>query len=103
MRVPTRPALAAGLCGLALLAGCAPGQTGGAGPAPGVVAPGPDRCGAAGLQGLVGQPAAVTGRMDLPAGTRVIGPDQAITSDYRPGRLNIETGRDGRIARIGCY
>lgn len=103
MRAPARTTLAAGLWGLALLAGCAPGRTDGVGQAPGVVAPGPDRCGAAGLQGLVGQPAAVTRQMVLPAGTRVIGPDQAITSDYRPGRLNIETGRDGRIARVGCY
>ncbi|MFT4013906.1 MAG: I78 family peptidase inhibitor [Paracoccus sp. (in: a-proteobacteria)] len=62
-----------------------------------------DLCGASRLQGLVGQPKAVLARMELPKGTRVIGPSQAVTMDFRPTRLNVETGPDQRIARIGCY
>lgn len=62
-----------------------------------------DSCGASRFQGLVGQPKAVLVPMQLPAGTRIIGPDQAVTMDLRPDRLNIETGRDDRISRIGCY
>lgn len=33
---------------------------------------------------------------------RQYGPNQAITMDYRPDRLNIETGVDGRIKRFHC-
>lgn len=61
------------------------------------------QCGAERLQGLVGQPKAVLARMELPSGARIIGPDQAVTMDYRPNRLNIETGPNARISRIGCY
>ncbi|MDO5647679.1 I78 family peptidase inhibitor [Paracoccus sp. (in: a-proteobacteria)] len=60
-------------------------------------------CGADGLQGLVGQPREAVARMSFPIGTRLIGPDDAVTSDFRPDRLNIETGRSGRIERVGCY
>ena len=37
------------------------------------------------------------------AGTRIIGPTQAVTQDYRLSRLNFEIGKDGRIAKISCY
>ncbi|PZP19422.1 MAG: hypothetical protein DI613_21395, partial [Kocuria rhizophila] len=30
-------------------------------------------------------------------------PGDAVTADFRPDRLNIETGTDGRIAKVGCY
>lgn len=62
-----------------------------------------DQCGAARLQGLVGQPKAILARMELPKGARIVGPDQAVTMDFRADRLNIETGSDERISRIGCY
>lgn len=62
-----------------------------------------DQCGAARLQGLIGQPKAVLSRMELPKNTRIIGPDQAVTMDFRVERLNIETDRSQRISRIGCY
>ncbi len=84
---------------LALLTGCVEPAAPARPPQPSV----PDSCGAAGLQGLVGQPKSVLARMNLPRDSRVIGPDQAVTMDFRPDRLNIETDRDGRIARIGCY
>jgi len=41
--------------------------------------------------------------MTLPAGTRVIGPLDPVTMDYRANRLNFEIGQDGKIAKIACY
>lgn len=65
--------------------------------------PGTDDCKASTLSGLVGQPSTVLRTMLLPAGTRVINPGDAVTMDFRPDRMNIEIGTDGRIAKIGCY
>lgn len=62
-----------------------------------------DSCNAAGYQGLVGQSSDVLRTMLLPAGTRVIGPNDAITEDFRPERMNLEIGVSGRIDKIGCY
>ncbi|UFS65926.1 hypothetical protein LO749_05015 [Paracoccus denitrificans] len=65
--------------------------------------PGADSCNAASFRGLVGQPRGVLDRMTLPAGTRIIGPRDAVTMDFNAGRMNFEIGEDGRIAKIGCY
>lgn len=63
----------------------------------------PDDCRASAYQGLVGQPISVLSAMTFPIGTRQIGPDDAVTSDFRPDRLNIEYGRAGRIEKVSCY
>ena len=63
----------------------------------------PDDCRASTYQGLVGQPVSVLAAMTFPIGTRQIGPDDAVTSDFRPDRLNIEYGRANRIERVSCY
>lgn len=63
----------------------------------------PDECGASGYQGLVGQPKTVLDGMKFPIATRVIGPDDAVTADYNPKRLNIEYGRTGLIDKVSCY
>lgn len=63
----------------------------------------PDDCRASAYQGLVGQPITVLSAMTFPIGTRQIGPDDAVTSDFRPDRLNIEYGRTGRIEKVSCY
>ncbi|KGJ07997.1 I78 family peptidase inhibitor [Paracoccus sphaerophysae] len=81
---------------LLALAGCVE-------PVPAPVQPDTDQCKASTLQGLVGQPKSVLQTMLLPAGTRVIGPGDAVTMDFRPDRMNVEVGTDGRIAKIGCY
>ena len=65
--------------------------------------PAQDACGAAGYQGLIGQPRMVLTQMTFPLGTRQIGPDDAVTADLRPDRLNIEYGRSGRIEKVSCY
>lgn len=33
---------------------------------------------------------------------RVIGPNQAVTMDFRPERLNLETGSDGKVVKMRC-
>ena len=71
--------------------------------APPAAEPAPDLCNATALQGLVGQPVEVLAAMTFPIGTRQIGPDDAVTSDFRPERLNIEHGRAGRIEKVSCY
>lgn len=63
----------------------------------------PQECGAAGYQGLIGQPKTALDKMKFPLGTRVIGPEDAVTADYRPDRLNIEYSRAGLIEKISCY
>jgi hypothetical protein len=61
-----------------------------------------DACGAAGLQGLVGQTAAIVELLEFPDQTiRILGPDSVATTDYRPERLNIMI-EEGVIDRIGC-
>lgn len=62
-----------------------------------------DECGAAGYQGLIGQRREVLGQMTFPMNTRVIGPEDAVTADFRPERLNIEYGANGRIEKVSCY
>lgn len=60
-----------------------------------------DACGADDYRGLVGHPlAAVTLPADL--GARIIGPDTAVTMDFRPERLNIAVDGSGNIERVYC-
>lgn len=67
------------------------------------VPPSVDLCAAASYQGLVGQSGSVLRGMMLPAGSRVIGPNDAVTADYRADRLNVELDGNGRIGKIACY
>ncbi|MBM3605224.1 MAG: hypothetical protein FJX25_10860 [Alphaproteobacteria bacterium] len=85
------------LAAAGLLAACEPVPVA---PAP---LPPSDECGAAGYQGLIGQPRDVLAQMNFPLNTRVIGPDDMVTADFRPERLNIEYGRNGRIEKVSCY
>lgn len=62
-----------------------------------------DDCGAAGYQGLIGQPRASLTSMNFPLNTRVIGPEDMVTADFRPDRLNIEYGANDRITKVSCY
>lgn len=62
-----------------------------------------DACKASAYQGLVGQPRTVLRTMMLPAGSRVIGPGDAVTMDYNVERLNVEIGVDERISKVACY
>lgn len=63
----------------------------------------PQSCGAGELQGLVGQPQSAVSSQDFAPGTRIIGPEDPVTADYRGNRLNIEIGPDGNIAKVACF
>ncbi|WP_207102062.1 I78 family peptidase inhibitor [Paracoccus shandongensis] len=90
-------ALILGLSAAALLAACEPMPVEPLPDAP------PDDCRASAYQGLVGQPISVLAAMTFPIGTRQIGPNDPVTSDFRPDRLNIEYGQAGRIEKVSCY
>lgn len=61
----------------------------------------PDTCGKDGYASLVGASlAATTFPSNLNA--RIIGPDEAVTLDFQPDRLNIFTDTSGLITRISC-
>lgn len=92
--------LALGALAMLGLAACEPVNTG---PLPPALPEPSDACGASGYKGLIGQPREVLNAMKFPLETRVIGPDDAVTADYREGRLNIEYGRGGLIDKISCY
>ena len=69
--------------------------------------PAADECGAGKLGGYLGQlPASdATAKIRQTVGhdrIRTIKRGDAVTMDYRPDRLNIETGEDGRIERVHC-
>ena len=64
--------------------------------------PDSNACGAAELQGLVGQRASVLDTMRFSQPTRIIRPGEAVTMDYSPNRLNIEINESDRIARVSC-
>ncbi|WP_375254028.1 I78 family peptidase inhibitor [Yoonia sp.] len=80
---------------LILLAGCVAVTT----PAP---MPAEDTCNAASYATLLGAPATALERVLLLGKVRVIRPDQAVTLDFLPDRINFMVDEDGRIARITC-
>ncbi|RJE82876.1 I78 family peptidase inhibitor [Paracoccus onubensis] len=63
----------------------------------------PQSCGADELQGLVGQPQSAVSSREFAPGTRIIGPEDPVTADYRGDRLNIEIGPDGNVAKVACF
>lgn len=69
--------------------------------------PAADECGASKLGSYKGQaPAADTmAKIKQTIGhdrIRTINPGDAVTMDFRPDRLNVEVGEDGRIKRLRC-
>ncbi|PYF09727.1 peptidase inhibitor I78 family protein [Rhodobacter viridis] len=106
MRAAPLARLAAGLSVVSLTSGCflvvpVPlGQTKVSPAAP--VSSAPDRCGAAGLQGLVGQKENALKAMTLPKPTRVVHPGEAVTMDYSETRLNVMIDSKGLISKLHC-
>lgn len=67
--------------------------------------PAEDACGAASLSHLIGQPVpdeTALAAIEGPKRIRVIAPGDAVTMDYQPWRLNIETDADGIVQRLRC-
>lgn len=89
---------------LLLLVGCAPAQSS----APAKPAPEVDgECALAPLQKLVGRKAspALGAEAQRLSGTRTvrwIAPGQAVTMDYSPGRLNIQTDEKQNVIGFDC-
>ncbi|MBY4894130.1 hypothetical protein KUL25_15340 [Rhodobacteraceae bacterium N5(2021)] len=63
---------------------------------------GSDLCGAAGLQGLVGQRAEIAEMLELDHPKRVIRPGTIVTRDYRVERINFDVNDTDRITRVYC-
>ena len=64
--------------------------------------PGSDSCGAAALRDLVGTPAADHQFGSPSQAVRIIPTGLAVTMDYLPERLNVETDEAGIITRVFC-
>lgn len=61
-----------------------------------------DTCGAAGFQGLVGQPRAVVDLLELDRPMRIVPHDGMVTMDFRPDRINFSLTEEGRVDRVTC-
>ncbi|MDF0599334.1 I78 family peptidase inhibitor [Psychromarinibacter sp. C21-152] len=61
-----------------------------------------DTCGAAGFQGLVGQPRAVVDALELAQPMRIVPHDGMVTMDFRPDRINFALTEDARVEAVTC-
>lgn len=61
-----------------------------------------DECRASQHQDLVRTRAAEINQAALPAGTRIIYPDTAVTRDYRKDRMNVYVNGEGEVSRVDC-
>ncbi len=64
--------------------------------------PAADACDAAGWSHLIGQNRDVLAATTFPAPMRVIGPNDAVTMDFLPNRLNVVYDAEGVIVRVEC-
>ena len=60
------------------------------------------QCAAEAYQVLVGQPIGEIDTDSLPVPLRIYGPDQMITMDYRPDRMNIVLDADDIVVEVRC-
>ncbi len=61
-----------------------------------------DTCGLAALSDLLGQPASVLDTMRFAQPIRVIRPDDAVTEDFSPERLNVHLDERDRVESLSC-
>mgnify|MGYP003624754097 FL=1 len=61
-----------------------------------------DTCGMAALETYVGQQASEIPEAEMPENTRVVGPDDQVTMDYVPTRLNVLTDAEGVVLSLKC-
>lgn len=98
IRIVLMSAIALGLAACASVPGTEPAQppivdrTGDTAPA----------CAAGAYQVLVGQLIGEVHTESLPEPNRIYGQGDMITMDYRPDRLNVIVGDDGRVAEVRC-
>lgn len=60
------------------------------------------QCAAEAYQVLVGQPIGEIDTESLPVPLRIYGPDQMITMDHRPDRMNIVLDADDIVVEVRC-
>lgn len=89
----TRLAIVAGI----VLAGCG-AQTGGGPSAP--PTSGADTCNAAAYMGLIGQDSVVT--LSVPEPKRSYRPDEVVTQDFNPARVNFRLDETDVIIGVEC-
>jgi hypothetical protein len=61
-----------------------------------------DSCLSAPYRQYLGQSEGVLAGLVFAQPVRIIGPDQAVTQDYNPTRINFDVDRAGDITRIWC-
>lgn len=61
-----------------------------------------DTCGAAGFADLIGQPRSAAETAALPVDARIVGPDDAVTMDFNPERLNVLLNDNNLVDRLTC-
>ncbi len=96
--VGTTPVDGAPAPGDAPLAGEPPGDM----PAPVLPSPADDTCGASGLASLIGQDASAVAATTFQNPIRIIRPDDMVTMDFNPQRLNFELDELNEIVRVRC-
>ncbi len=69
---------------------------------PGLVEKEPDTCGAADLQGLVGQPSGMIRTVRVKGQVRMIGPGELVSQEYNAHRVDVHTDANGLIRQISC-
>ena len=88
------------LLGALALAGCGALPTGGGDGAATPRAAGPDTCNAAAYASLIGQDAVVA--LQIPDPKRSYRPDEVVTQDFNPARVNIVLSDEDVITAITC-
>jgi len=91
-----------GVLAAASLTACAMGGQVRMGPVSKMLKPQPDLCGAAALIDVVGQPFTQLADYPLAGPLRVLWPEQEITDEVVPNRLNAEVTNDQLILRLSC-
>jgi len=83
-----------------LLAGCGDALIPSAGGVTAPAANAPDTCNAAAYQSLIGSDAAQA--LSLPEPKRLVGPSDAVTTDFLPNRLNVALDATDTIVGVTC-
>lgn len=61
-----------------------------------------DRCNAATFEPYIGRPVSSLDGITFPQGTRIVGPNDAVTMDNQPSRLNIVYDGNATITQVYC-
>ena len=90
------------LVSILLLTGCTPTGNPTDGAPPRLEEQGPDGCGMAENEALVGEPISAFDQAARDKPVRIIPPGGIVTMEYNPDRLNIDLDNRGRIVRFWC-